>query len=1743
MILWRIRLFSIAWICSIMASAQPVSSYVVKGDTSLNPVPVCKEYVVDFQEISSGIIDSVFWYFPSATPDSAYTSNVSVSWSANGTYACALTVVDTSGASDTVYFNVVVSSIKPTVNFGFIPDYCKSDPPVLLTQGIPSGGDYFGIGVSNNRFNPAIADTGYHTLGYVYTAPNGCSDTAFSIVYVKPGPNASLLELNDFGNCDGFSFSNPNFSIELYGQSSVPQPDSIVNHEVLWGDGTLGWDSTDFRQGLKHTYFGQGIFRLTYVVTSSNGCTDTAKYTIINTTNPASLNITNPGGTNGCAPITVTFPLSTANVDTTVIYSITWGDGKDTTFKHPPPSFITHSYDTTSCIKPGGFFTVTATATNACVSTQSTIQGPFVTQPAIAEFSPSPGCVGVQHALPNFSIPGYTNACSRLTTYIWDFGDGSPPLTQIVNTPIPPPGTHTWNAVGTYNVTLISVAPAGLCQGDTITYPVCIEEAIQPTVSITDTIGCQPVVPTLVNNSDTSSLCTSPIYGWYVDSPNGWSLTGGSTMNDWVPNIQFTEAGTYTLSYYLLNNCGGDTISQNIYVRDKPEVTLPQNIQPYCDTVIVNTLTNPKHQQSVIDNGSAVTSYLWRISPSVPFLNNTDSTSQYPVFKLEPNTYTIQLIVTNGCGSDTATQTVLVNSLTNGGFLTNVTSGCTPLSVIAQSTSSLGVQHTWYINGTQYSTSRDTSMVLTNSGTVDLTYQILLSVYSGPGCQDSIMQIVTVHPQPTANFTGMDVCLGGGTQFSDSSSAAVAPINQWFWDFGDGATSSLQSPIHNYTNAGHYFVGLTVTDTNGCTDFFGDSVWVRSIPTAAYGLNYSSFPDSACIQDSIYFIDASTVDANGSPIVSWAWDIFNDGIIDATTQNTSYVFPTAGTFPVKLVITSAQGCTDTIIDSIYISNPPLPFFTLSNTVACTPFTTTVTNQSSGYVTDYNWLFYSLDSNSNQVVEHTSTQANPNPLPVFQANALTNKVIYVELTASNDCYSATYFDTINIKPIPIPFFIFSSDTGCSPLTVAIQVDGLATGNPDSIVFDFGDGTPGLTLFPNINILPNGDTLFTWNQQMHTFVYNGQKLDTTYYVTLRASSECGDSTYTSPINVKNRSVQSFFIANKNTGCSPLSVTFSDVSFASQAVSYCFNFDTINKVCNGPTFSGPNPSYTFNQAGLYVVAQFAFNNCGADTSYQVIDVRPGPNVQFTFTNPTCKGDSIYFTNNTTLSSGNIWGYKWTFGDGDSSFITSPAHYYATAGTYTVCLTTFTDAGCDSTYCQQIVISGTPVADFSFTNNVCRNLQPIQFTNLSTNGGGNIISYEWFFGDGGISTQINPSYTYASPGTYDVKLLITNDNGCVDSIIQPLTIYPVPTADFSYVIAGGDTCGAPQTVQFTNNSNGAGGYYWDFNSTVNPGQDTSIQMHPSFTFTQPGYYDVMLISRNGLGCEDTIIKRINIHPIPVPDFIPDMLSGCAPMLVVFNNTTRLPVGFTDSIAYTWHFGDGTSSTQTNPIHTYKNPGSYTVTLVAESEYGCIDSVTYSGLISIFPVPAPNFNFTLQEFGIFEYRNLTTGGTLPYQSYYWDFDDGQFSTDRNPTHEFDIDRVGWERGFRVCLTVVDANGCDSTWCDTVTVGAFTLFVPNAMAPDSQGEESIFLPKGQGLETYSCMIFDRWGNLLWQTDKLDPSTASPTEGWDGTYQGQPVPPGVYVWRIDATFANDVIWRGSGFDQDLGTNTGTITVLR
>lgn len=1738
------------FLVSLHAAAQlPVPDYSAGPDTNLTTIRICRGNTLLFQNLTLTNVDSVYWNFPGGTPANASTNTQAVSWAGNGTRNCSLTIFDSLGVGTTRNFNVVVSSTKPAVSIpATLPDVCSSDPPFVPFSANPPGGFFIGASVSNNLITPSLANMGPgNSVGYYVIGANGCSsDTVYTTYTLLPGPTAFLLEPSNFSNCNGFSAATPTFTIYPTDFSTVPAPDSIVSYDLFWGDGTPAYSGTAPPDSLVHTYPNQGTYSITYVVTSSNGCTDTAVYQVANTTNPSSLTVINPGGTNGCAPVTVTFPLSTTNTDPSITYSISFGDGKPPiTFGHPPPPSITYTFDTTSCLFPGNFFNIRATATNACVSTVSTVQGPFVTQPAVALFTPpNPGgCVGVPTIFSNMSIPGYNNACNRLSTFTWDYGDGSPPVTMVSSTPQPPPGNHIYTAPGRYLVTLIVASGGNLCPGDTFQDSVCIGFGPTTNISVPPTVSCVPVTVTPTNTSTLNTYCDTATTLWSVTPATGWSLINNTTLTDLEPQFRFTQPGNYTLRCITSNHCGSDTTFSTVVASAPPSLSFP-SIANFCDTASLDFRPGSVFAPTINTNNSPITNFTWTITaPNYTITAGSLSDTGFAA-TFAPGNYTVILSATNACGTTVDSATFNVAFLTNGGFTLNQTAGCSPLNLTATSTSSPFVNHQWFVNNVLYSTALDTSIILTNSSTTqDSVYQIRLLVFSGPNCADTITQNVTVFARPHVNFSANPVCVGTNTAFFDSTSTiAAAPVASRLWNFGDGNTSTSQNPLHIYQSPGVYNATLTVTDTRGCVATLTRQVVVGANPNPNFTINYAVQPDSACIGDTIFFNNTSNAPPFGFGLASFEWDVLNDGTIDATTTNHFHVFNSPGTFNVRLRVTDSLGCTAFIVRQVYISQPPQAAFSLSQRVGCGPLTVTATNQTTGYATQYNWTFYTRNANGTNNVLYTSSNSSPNPIPPLNAPGLTNANVIARLIASNACYADTSFDTVTVFPLPVPIFQLSQDSGCSPFTVSIQTDGFVTGQPDSIIFDFGDGTPQQTLLPTINLLPNGDTLYTWNPLSHTFVYNGLAADTNFTIVLRAINACGDSTFSRNITVRSRSVQSFFQTNNLIGCAPYTFNVTDGSYAATNVSYCFDFDTLTNTCNGAVLSAPNGSHIFTAFGNYVVAQFVNNDCGFDTSWVTVQVRPTPTPDFIIPASLCVETPFTVTNTSTISLGFITGYNWDFGDGTTSTLTNPTHTYLTPGTYTVCLTAASATNCDSSICKTIVVRNRPLADFDFViDDLCINEQPVSFVNNSLDSLTSIAGYAWDFDDGNLSTAVNPFHTYALPGTYNVRLVVTNSSGCSDSITKQVNIREKPTTAFSYLVVSGDSCGVPQEVQFTNNSNGAAAYFWDFDSQ-NPGQQTSTLTHPTHIFTAPGTYQIRLIAQNGLGCSDTLIVPYTIHPIPAPDFAASPFEGCEPLEVAFTNLTSLPPGFTDRLYYRWYFGDGGTSNQINPTHTFQNPGVYWVALAVTSEFGCTDSLYLPNYIEVWERPEPSYTSQIVEFGIYDFTSSVVNGLPPY-TYRWDFGDGNTSNQPNPRHTFNIQAVDIALGYNVCLTVTDANNCDETICELLDVGLFTLYIPNAMAPWSFGEGTLFLPKGQGLESYHLQIFDRWGNLLWETTALDPETASPVEGWDGKVDGEYVPIGSYVWRIDAKFANGKIWRGNLYNEELKTNTGTITIVR
>ncbi len=314
-----------------------------------------------------------------------------------------------------------------------------------------------------------------------------------------------------------------------------------------------------------------------------------------------------------------------------------------------------------------------------------------------------------------------------------------------------------------------------------------------------------------------------------------------------------------------------------------------------------------------------------------------------------------------------------------------------------------------------------------------------------------------------------------------------------------------------------------------------------------------------------------------------------------------------------------------------------------------------------------------------------------------------------------------------------------------------------------------------------------------------------------------------------------------------------------------------------------------------------------------------------------------AVTFSDQST-DDGTIASWSWNFGDGTASTAQNPSHTYASAGTYSVTLTVTDDQGATDSTTQSITVTEAPAnqpptAGFTFsTSNLTAN-----FTDTSSDSDGIVVSRSWNFGDGSTTTQQNPSHTYGSAGTYSVTLTVTDNDGATDSVTQSVTVSsaPVnqpPTADFSFSTN-------ELTATFTDGSGDSDGsivsYQWEFGDNA-----SSSQQNPVHTYMFAGTYSVTLMVTDNAGAEDSVTKEITVSSTP---------SNQPPIAGFTFTTDQLTVTFTDTsgdsdgtiISRFWDFGDGDTSPQQDPVHTYAAAGTYTVTLTVQDNDAAEDTIT----------------------------------------------------------------------------------------------------------------------------------------------------------------------------------------------------------
>lgn len=791
-------------------------------------------------------------------------------------------------------------------------------------------------------------------------------------------------------------------------------------------------------------------------------------------------------------------------------------------------------------------------------------------------------------------------------------------------------------------------------------------------------------------------------------------------------------------------------------------------------------------------------------------------------------------------------------------------------------------------------------------------------------------------------------------------------------------------------------------------------------------------------------------------------------------------FEMEGIYTIALDIQNQFGCNQQAEKGLRVLAAPKAKFKLPQHEACVNLSILPVNESSGYNLSYDWDF----GNSAK-----DTMRQP-LMPLSFQTEFDDVTYYLKLKVKNECGADTYIDSVKIKALPHVNFGFSMDTACAPVNVTFN--NISLGNIDQYFWDFGNGQTSNDSLPEIQ------------------PYFAAADPKDFLISLIGVNSCGADTLIKTLTIEPETVTSFFNSSKLAGCAPFNISLEDFSTPGTKVSWDFG--------DGTGSNEKNPIHTFFDAGNYLIKQVASNACASDSSQIAIEVKPGPSVDFDFSANLCEHQEIQFNNLSQNNSNSIW----YFGNGDSTTINHPVYQFPNPGNFNVRLIGINAiSGCKSEITKQIVIGEAPKPIFSLNNDAGCTPFTIRPENHSQPG----AYYLWDFGDGNTSSAANPEHTYLESGRYNLQLTLTDKKGCVsDTIWTNIQSFPVPEANFEFELPY--YCGTPVLVPFTNLSTGASGYEW-----IMEQDDRSSLTHPAHAFNRVGKHTILLSAYNQYGCMDTISKALQIIQNPVADFDLEKLAGCSPFTANFQN-------YSIGESFHWDFGDGNFSTERLPSHTYEMAGKFPVKLIVSNQNKCFDTLEYASQIDVWAQPIADFDWQEASSGEPNGRIQFFNESLDAIKFNWDFGDGNTSAEEDPLHHFK------ENGIReVYLQAIGERGCTDDTLVIIEPAFFgKLYVPNAFAPSlGKGEAQIFLPKGNGLKEYHLQIFSAYGELLWETFEL--INGQPAIGWDGTFNGAPLPQDVYVWKINAVFEDGTHWKGNKAISGKFQKVGSVTLLR
>jgi PKD repeat protein len=1237
------------------------------------------------------------------------------------------------------------------------------------------------------------------------------------------------------------------------------------------------------------------------------------------------VNFNNAGEVVFCEGSTITLiNESAAGFD---FFIIEWGDGGiDTLYDYDDAQHQYDIPDSLVCETPQSSFSVNFTGIALCEDGNSCQSGSYTfgIRPApLAIFSADEEiCVNTDFS-PN------PQDCHG-EDFFWDFGNGD---TSIEEVPV-----YQYDTPGTYTITY---TVSNDCGSDTAVRTIRVVGEPESGFNSGDVTIC---AGTILEFVDQSNAFSTAVWSLIPGGDENWCFTDTlMTLASDVIEVEFKQAGSYTLTQTASNVCGDDEMSITITVEEAPDVNLEApNIS--CDEL---TITSSDLNFSLEGSYTEVD---WQFTNG-DIISATGEDFGQVTFTQDGS---VMLTVSSECGELERSVDISVSQSVDI-MVAPIPQYCSGSSPDTLSAAPGG--GTWSGPGVVNDSIFDPSSI--GVGDYTLTY----SLNNAP-CNNELEVIVTVVGSETVNVEDDVFCID-----SESDTLSFNP-GGGVWQ-GVGIIDSIAGVFDPaVAGVGTFSPEYIYVDANNCEVQISPTIEVEALPVV-------DLPDSILLcqtSEDIDLNDVSGIDANPSGgVLTWQ----GEGVISPNgTFNSESGMLSTGTYTIEVsyMLNRCQ-VTDSLL-VVLVAEQPLVIDTEVPVCISQDTLQLNTNLAGG-----DWSGAGIDSDGLIDLSvagggtFTYTYSYATGTSCAQSGTIDIQIIDVGEDimvgdAQEICEGPGTFMLANAAPENGTW----NGTGIIDNTIGlIDLDSLTPG--ETYVYDYCvesdvavgcsacaprsfsyhpkpiagfslDGIPCIDF--EFTLLPDqlgedyewdfGDAT-TSNEEMPTYAYTDSASYTITQIII-TDEGCGDTSSQQVYITQPPTAD--FVVNDDEGCAPFELDVSNNSYG----------DSIMQrwVIDGDTITGEAPPvYVFDSLAddtVFPILLEVSNICGTITDVDSVLVRPYPRVNFGI--EVDEGCSPFSTPISNITVGNPDEFTWlingVFYSNDSIPVlpefTTPDD---SVSVYTLTLIATNECGAD-TLSKPITVYPPDVEAF-IEMDTLEGCQPLTINPVSFSTPGSNLTWE-VFGPSGEQvsggTGTEPSFSLFDPGIHTIVLYAGRCGEDTDTAF--VEVLPAPDLDYTH---DNSVC-AGDTLFIQNNSQGISESLWDFEDGT-----TSNAYSPFHFFDSAGVYTITYTAiSNENACPATDSSKVTVLGLPQSAFSPPVDAACPPFEVAFDNETT-GVG---ELNYEWNFGDGTNaSMETNPTHTFENSGVYTVSLVAFDNAGCF-SDTITGLITVHPEPTSAF-------------------------------------------------------------------------------------------------------------------------------------------------------------------------------------------